>query len=113
MRQPALELHDGTKPKWLSPDKPGFEYKATEPGDMVWMQFTGFRDIYGHEVYVGDIMTNNHEHPDNQEYWPVVFEQGAFWIDDSIIYDHADGDDYKLGELSICGNIYENKDMLT
>jgi len=82
--------------------------------NLKMMQYTGIEDIYGFEIYEGDIVnidTGNAK---------IIFEDGCFWLKEL---------DYQLNtpeymmlqccaevvlnmELKIIGNIYENPELL-
>jgi hypothetical protein len=107
MRQPALVLHNGSKPEWLTPDNPDYKYKPTALGDIVWLQYTGLKDVYEGDIVKG-VFEDNHE---------IEISGAVSWWDKGLQWVVGAGTDngYALGsiaKLKVIGNIYEHKDKL-
>jgi uncharacterized phage protein (TIGR01671 family) len=84
--------------------------------NLVWLQFTGIEDANEKEVYEGDIHLSEVEDDGKiiKGYLPIVFDNGAFWLDQSF---KKDGSYLTLlcehdEPLNIVGNIYENPELL-
>ncbi|WP_262340219.1 YopX family protein [Lactiplantibacillus plantarum] len=83
--------------------------------DIVIEQFTGLTDVYGEEIYEGDIVHGYDQKPDRDDGYigssvtdVVNFKHGAFWIGDSW---------YKVMVMTppiveVIGNIHENPELL-
>jgi uncharacterized phage protein (TIGR01671 family) len=89
-------------------------------GKDALMQYTGFKDCNGKEIYEGDVVKDveerggHHFEPPEIEVLigKVEFqEDGSWWIKDIF-----NNDDLQLfecaGHCEVVGNIYENKDLL-
>ncbi len=94
-------------------------YEALKKGDndpIILQQFTGIEDTNEKEIYEGDIHLSETEGDEGliKSYLPVVFDNGAFWLDESF---KKDGTYLTLlceynEPLNIVGNIYEHPELL-
>ena len=78
-------------------------------------QFTGLKDVYGEEIYEGDIVHGYDQEPDRDDGYigssvtdVVNFKYGAFWIGDS--WDKVMVMTPPIVE--IIGNVHENPELL-
>lgn len=86
----------------------GDNYFSDYPkGNRILMQFTGFKDKNGKEVYEGDILKWNHgvDETDNG-IDEVVFEEGGFTASYPLCAFIWQND------IQVIGNIYENPELL-
>lgn len=75
-----------------------------EDKDVVFMQYTGLKDINGKEIYEGDIIKNPHGKS------VIEYIYSSFHpLDESDGYNSG----YKSEEVEVIGNIYENPELLT
>ena len=108
MREIKFRVWNGIE--WCGLIKPGEivnpnDYGSTE--DLVFQQFTGFKDSTGKEVYEGDII--NDDYHGNCE---VVFNEGSFVFED---IGHSEGDEFYLTDTKnykVIGNVLENLNLL-
>lgn len=119
----AWDRHVGKMFDWIELKKL-FNWNVFDQRVIYLMQFTGFYDINGNEVYEGDLLAwpEYHDNSDN-DYMPVIFEFGCFTVDGSAIWDYAvyikdnhgkiKDPTNELEELMITGNIYEDPDLVT
>lgn len=89
--------------------------KISFTGECQVMQFTGLKDENGKEIFEGDLHLSESimDGKPNKSYLPILFENGAFWIDESF---EKNGTYLTLlceyGEpLNIQGNIHENPEL--
>ena len=78
----------------------------------VVMQYTGYKDIKGQEIYEGDILAH-------QDYWwiRIEYDNGAFMVRDvdKVRYNNRICNEYignfDISKWRVIGNIYENKEL--
>jgi uncharacterized phage protein (TIGR01671 family) len=82
---------------------------------VVFMQFTGLLDVNGVEIYEGDIVSMSGldvSYYDSGKYCrgSVEFVNGAF----QQVFTHDDGKRFygELSDIEVCGNIYQNPELL-
>ena len=85
-----------------------FDYSAVEI--IAKRQFTGLKDVNGTEIYEGDIVQSDYYYPSYECLCPVEFvvtgNNAGFGFDD------GEQDAYEYGNLTVIGNIHENKDEI-
>lgn len=93
--------------KGICKANPKYDWKE----DSILMQFTGFKDKNGKEIYEGDILKTL----DYRKKVVIIWDpkQGRF-IPDPIYTDYDAPDDDRIypSILEIVGNIYENPELL-
>ena len=99
--------------KLMLPDQ-----NPTASNTVVYMQFTGYTDKNGKEVYEHDILRFiDMDSEEYDQFWLVEREFGGFWLDGSGIWDYSDDKaphewSYQLKGLEVVGNLYEDKNIL-
>ena len=84
----------------------------------LFLLYSGLKDENGNEIYDGCIHSEKVEVDGEMidSTLPVVFENGAFWLDESYAKDKSLLKllcEYNDAPLNIVGNIYENPKLLT
>jgi uncharacterized phage protein (TIGR01671 family) len=89
-------------------DEPTFEDDTSE--EWAIMQFTGLQDNSGVDIYEGDIVESDYYLPDFTEKAEVRYELH----DNFGRFGFASGeqDAFCYGNLTVIGNIHENKELL-
>lgn len=82
------------------------DYFDTE--DMILMQYIGFHDRFGNEIYENDIVYVRSEDENATIEWDEQTARFMLHFDDWI----ADFDNYYGKELEVIGNIYDNPELL-
>ena len=92
-----------------------FKNRGTERNPEM-VQFTGFDDAQGNNIFEGDIVELNDEHLKEKPRGKITFDDGAFGID---WYPMACPrrcpellERYALDELKVIGNIFQNPELL-
>ena len=80
---------------------------------MLPLEFTGFTDKAGREIFEGDILSREYDFGDGEPtlfYGTVVFEDGSFCLQDD------EGQTLSLHRFdlpfTVVGNVYENPNLL-
>lgn len=76
------------------------------PEKYVLMQSTGLKDKNGVEIFEGDIVVIEYSRVGYRYYEKIIYENGAFLAgDDDWLFNVKDS-------CEVCGNIYENPELL-
>jgi hypothetical protein len=79
------------------------ERKRTSPDDLVWMQSTGLLDKNRTKIFGGDILSTPGRGLVECAYQPGAFTYRT--IKKALV-------DYRLDEVEVIGNVFENPDLL-
>lgn len=77
---------------------------------FVLMQYTGFKDMNGKEIYEGDIIDTRYAKNHKHRYLEIKYLNGAFIVNDEFSKHTLDL--YLLEKIPVVGNIYENPELL-
>jgi phage protein len=74
------------------------------------MQYTGLKDMWGKEIYEGDILFESF----GEKYYKVVFENGSFRAEFEGDFEEHSFDliDVVAQSCEVVGNIYENPELM-
>lgn len=82
----------------------GFGWIEVKPEYL--MQSTGLRDKNGVEIFEGDVVVIKYSRVGYHYYEKVIFENGTFLVgDEDWLFNIKDS-------CTVCGNIYENPELL-
>ena len=84
--------------------KAKFHYSLVHGENGELMQFTGFIDDEGKEIYEGDLLKFNHDGYDVVK--PIEFNNGGFWIKNEVAQNHLPF------KRTVVGNIYETPELI-
>lgn len=77
-----------------------------DPSECILMQSTGLKDKNGVEIFDGDIVVIEYSRVGYRYYEKIIYENGAFLAgDDDWLFNVKDS-------CAVCGNIYENPELL-
>ena len=90
--------------RYAGETKYAHHYFEFDPNDVILMQYTGYKDMKGREVYEGDIV----------RYYDDIYEVKWMWAGFYIHSLQNGFDELATNEnfVEVIGNIYENPDLL-
>lgn len=100
-----VELEDGEYTVWFSFNDDGIR-DGLPIEDFKVMQYTGFKDANGTEIYEGDILQYDNGHRDR-----VAFVEGCFVMTGKSTFNYL-YTALKFHNAEVVGNIYENPELL-
>ncbi|OXL83165.1 hypothetical protein BCV73_08795 [Paenibacillus sp. SSG-1] len=104
--------HKYAEPQMLFDEKPGdcLVWLAQGQNIAQVMQYSGFKDRKGNDIYEGDFFTDT----DDNYLWQIFFSDGCYYAasgsDTLMLQEFMD----KSGscDIEVIGNIYENPELL-
>ena len=99
--------------KWMNPNREIREIDKCYTNEFELMQYTGFTDEDGKEIFEGDIVEFVDYGWNDDEYncvGKVIFEDGVWHITNSI--STSELFNYDGEGIRVIGNIYENPELL-
>jgi uncharacterized phage protein (TIGR01671 family) len=88
---------------------------GSEDDNFVFMQFTGMLDMFGYDIYEGDIVRLYWKKMPLRNY-VVDFENGTFFLqrENQKMAMHYIGGSWEYSEhtMEVLGNVYENKSYI-
>lgn len=90
------------------------EGKTIEVDPSTICQYTGINDKNGHKIWENDILVSHldEDYPDDTTYIQVIWIESGFCTKEQGSDDREPLDDFTTQNFAVCGNIFDNPDLM-